>query len=213
MWDDRLQELLGFRREFGHANVPREWARNPRLARWVINLRRQLRTGALLPERRRRLEASGIRWSSAEERRRSRDRAWDRRCDALAAFRREHGHSEVPGDWPADPGLAAWAARQRHQLRAGSMRDDRRRRLEGAGIEWPREPGRSRAKDREWDRMCDRLAAWRRDHGHCRIPKNGSEDPRFVRWVVRQRHYLRARTLRPDRRSRLEELGLDRGAP
>ena len=212
MWEDRLQELLAFRREFGHLNVPQDWHVNPQLGRWVVNLRRQIRTGALWPDRLRRLADEGIRWTSADERRRHGDREWDRRCNALSAFQREHGHSEVPVDWPEDPGLAAWAARQRHLFRSGALRDDRRRRLQDAGIDWPRERGRSRARDGEWDRMFERLAAWQREHGHCRIPKDGSEDPKLVRWVARQRHYFRTRSLREDRLARLEELGLDRRA-
>jgi hypothetical protein len=210
MWDDRFRELLDFRRQFGHVHVPRGWLENPSLARWVINLRRQIRTGTLLRERRRLLEEHQISWPTAAERHDARDRVWDRRCDALRAFRKEYGHCDVPCGWPEDPGLGAWVARQRHLCRAGALRDDRRRRLADAGLEWSQERGRSRSRDREWDRMCDALAVYRREHGDCKVPKGWREDPKLARWVVRQRRYLRSRTLRPDRRQRLEELGVDR---
>jgi len=212
MWEDRLQELLAFQRSFGHVQVPRDWPDNPPLARWVINLRRQIRTGALTPARRRRLDDLHLRWPTVQELRRGRDREWDRYCDALMAFHREHGHGEVPGDWAPDPRLGPWVARLRHQWRAGLLREDRRRRLEDAGISWSLERGRSRTRDGEWDRMCDLLSDYRREHGHCDIPKGCSANPKLTRWLIRQRHYLRNGSLRPDRRMRLEELGVDRSA-
>jgi hypothetical protein len=207
MWDVRLQELLDFRRIFDHVNVPRHWPDNPPLGRWVLNQRRDLRTGRMPAERRRRLEQLGIRWGSADDLRQCRDLEWNRLCDALAAFRRKHGHSEVPSDWPGNPRLGAWAARQRHLFRTGSLRDDRRRRLEAAGIDWPQERGRSRDRDDGWNRMCDRLADFRREHGHCRVPKGWHGDPALARWIARQRHYLRTHGIPADRRARLEELG------
>jgi len=207
MWDDRLGELLDFRRLFGHVQVPRGWPDNPQLACWVMNLRRQLRTGKLPPARRQRLESLGLRWPGGDELRRARNVRWNRMCDALAAFRRTQGHAEVPSNWSPDPRLGPWVARQRHQFRAGLLPEDRRRRLEDAGIEWPRERGRSQSRDREWERMFELLSAYRREHGHCKVPKGWTENPRLARWVLRQRHYLRTGSLRPDRRARLEELG------
>src|SRR5438094_2713617 len=100
MWEDRLQELLTFRRMHGHVNVPRRWPNNRPLAHWVINQRRLIRTGKLSPERLRRLKELGVRWPSAEERAQARDREWERMCGALAAYRREQGDAEVPADWP-----------------------------------------------------------------------------------------------------------------
>ncbi|MBI3857775.1 MAG: helicase associated domain-containing protein [Planctomycetes bacterium] len=212
MWDDRLQELLAFRRAQGHVDVPRNWVENPGLARWVVNLRRQIRTGRLQAARFHRLEKENISWPSAAERRRARDAEWERSCDALRTFVAAQGHADLPSHHE----LGAWAARQRHQLRTGQLREDRRKRLSDLGIGWPCERGRSRTRDRDWDRMCDALAAFRRDHGDCRVPKEWPEHPKLARWVVRQRHLMRNRSMRPDRLRRLEELGmgarLDRAA-
>jgi len=210
VWEERLHELVEFRKANGHVEVPRRWPNNRPLANWVVNQRRLIRTGQLPEARLRRLEELGIRWPSAEERSRAREREWDRMAEALAAFRNEHGDAEVPSDWPENPKLARWIVSQRHLLRAGSLRDDRRRRLEALGLEASRQRGRSRRRDDAWDNLYDALAEYRRAHGDCNVPKNWPRDPKLARWVARQRHHLKTQHLPLDRRHRLEELGFQR---
>ncbi|MBV8878666.1 MAG: helicase associated domain-containing protein [Planctomycetaceae bacterium] len=211
MWEDRLQALLSFRQAHGHLNVPRHCPEYPGLGAWVINQRRLLRLHRLPPERLARLESLDIRWCTAKERARELDRRWNGMCDLLAEFLREHGHCDVPGNWPRDPDLARWVLRQRHLLRADTLREDRQRRLEQCGIDWSLERGRSRARDRAWDRLFRALAAFRKTHGHCAVPKSWPALPALPRWVRRQRMQLRQGLLREDRRGRLETLGLNPG--
>src|SRR5258706_6194277 len=198
MWEERLRELLAFRSIHGHVDVPRTWAKNPRLAHWVLNQRRQLRRHSLTPERQFRLEELGIRWMSAEERTQIRDLAWDRMHQALLDFRLKHGTWNVPGDWPENRELGRWVVRQRHLLRSGVLRKDRRSLLESAGVDWPRERGRSPERDRAWERMADALTAYRKEHGDCRVPKNWPGDPGLARWLVHQRHLIKTRAIRDD---------------
>lgn len=212
MWEVRLRELLEFRDANGHLDVPRRWPNNRPLANWVVNQRRLIRTGQLPKDRLRQLEALGIRWASAEERTRVRERKWECMAEALAAYRNEHGDAEVPSDWPKNPKLARWIVTQRHLFRTGSLRADRRRRLETLGLEASRERGRSRRRDDAWDHLFDALADYHRAHGNCNVPKNWPENPKLARWVARQRHHLKTQHLTPDRRHRLEELGIQRTA-
>jgi len=208
MWDEQVRALLAFREIHGHIDVPRRWPENPALSNWVINQRRQIRLGTLPAARLRTLESLGIQWKSAEERTRDRDRRWNRMCDALHAFLRRHGHCDVPGGWRENPELASWVVRQRHLMRVGTLRADRLLRFEERGIDWSLERGRSRARDRVWDRLFHALREFRRASGHCNVPKGWRENPKLARWVTRQRAHLRRGILRGDRRSLLEELGL-----
>jgi len=212
MWDIRLQQLLEFRQAYGHIGVPRGWPENPALGHWVVNQRRELRHGRMIPDRLRRLEKEGIRWSGAEDLIQNRDQEWNRQFDALAAFRRLHGHGNVPSSWAEDPELGRWVARQRHQYRVGSLREDRRQRLDQLCVDWPAEPGRSRSRDHGWDQLVVALVDFRCRHGHGNVPKGWAENPKLARWVARQRHLNRCGALRPDRRRRLEDLGALREA-
>jgi hypothetical protein len=191
--------------------VPRGWVENPRLSFWVINQRRHLQQGTLSAERARKLDEVGVRWRTADLRTRDRDRHWNRLCDQLHAFLRKYGHCDVPEGWPESPELARWVVHQRLLKRAGTLREDRLRRFEQCGIDWSLEPRRSRTRDRAWDRLFNDLREYRKAHGTCDVPKNWPPHPKLARWVARQRFWMRRYILRPDRRSRLEEIGF--GAP
>jgi hypothetical protein len=61
-WERMFTELVEIKKAHGSCNVPTSWIENPELAMWVLSQRVQYRTGRLLPERRKRLEAIGFRW-------------------------------------------------------------------------------------------------------------------------------------------------------
>src|SRR3569623_1015151 len=42
-WEEFLEKLIEFKKEFGHAAVPRRWKRDPQLASWVMRQRFQWR--------------------------------------------------------------------------------------------------------------------------------------------------------------------------
>lgn len=212
-WRSRLEELRRFMELHGHAHVPRRWTENPRLSHWVDNQRRLLRLGMLPDWRLRRLEELGVRWSTAEDLFKRRDVHWNRLCDALHAFLRSQGHCDVPEGWRDDPELARWAACQRRMLRAGTLREDRVRRFEERGIDWTRGPRRSRVRDRAWDRRFWQLKEYKKVHGHCDLPRNTPGYPGLGRWLSRQRYLIRQDALWPDRRSLLEDLGVNGAVP
>ena len=41
LWEERFQELIAYRNQYGHANVPTNFPPNPKLAMWVKCQRRQ----------------------------------------------------------------------------------------------------------------------------------------------------------------------------
>jgi hypothetical protein len=62
-WERRYRELKAYRDRFGSAEVPLGWAENPGLARWLNHQREAARKGGLRDDRRRKLEALGVRWA------------------------------------------------------------------------------------------------------------------------------------------------------
>lgn len=68
IWDERVYELLDYKRMYGHCNVPSRYAPNRQLAVWVKRQRRQYKfyqddkPSSMTPQRIARLEAIGFEW-------------------------------------------------------------------------------------------------------------------------------------------------------
>ena len=67
-WNERLSELLEFKQQWGHYNVPQKYAKNPKLSNWVNRQRKQyelLKSGKnslINNERIVQLEMFGFKW-------------------------------------------------------------------------------------------------------------------------------------------------------
>jgi hypothetical protein len=115
-WDDRFQELLKFKEEFGHCLVPHIWARDKVLARWVKRQRYQFKLkghgqrSTLTEKRRQALENVGFVWSSHHA-------IWDEKLKELKEFIRHHGHANVPSKYPQNRQLSIWVRSQRRQYK------------------------------------------------------------------------------------------------
>jgi hypothetical protein len=62
VWERMLCELVRFKEEHGHCNVPRGWSENPALGTWVTTQRTRAKKGIMTDEQRRRLEEIGFRF-------------------------------------------------------------------------------------------------------------------------------------------------------
>jgi hypothetical protein len=112
MWDEKFQELLQFREDFGHCLVPHNWEQNRKLAQWVKRQRYQFKLrcdgqrNTLIDERLWALEEIDFAWSSHHAN-------WDGKFQALKDFRRQHGHCNVPARYPHNHQLSVWVRTQR----------------------------------------------------------------------------------------------------
>jgi hypothetical protein len=79
---------------------------------------------------------------------------------------------------------------------------DRIRRLEEVGFEWD-------ARAADWERMFAALAAFKQEHGDCRIPQTYKPNQSLAKWVNRQRNCYAQHKLPTDRIVRLEEVGFE----
>ncbi len=61
-WEERFSELVRFKGEHGHCDVPRAWSKNPVLGNWVGTQRSNYRRGKLSPDRVELLEEIGFRF-------------------------------------------------------------------------------------------------------------------------------------------------------
>ncbi|MBI4028646.1 MAG: helicase associated domain-containing protein [Verrucomicrobia bacterium] len=187
-WEQRFSELAAFKKRFGHCNVPFGWRENPRLGRWVNAQKNPNRWTT--PERRKRLDALGFVWNLRNDR-------WEKHFAELAAFKRRYGHCNVPQQWPANPKLGHWLAKQRN---GKGMTPARWKRLDDLGVCW--KPTGDR-----WETRFREVAAFKKKFGHCNIPQRCPVNLALGPWLNFQRK--RRWQMFPDLRRKLDRLGLD----
>jgi hypothetical protein len=191
---------LAFKAAHGHCNVPSGYRKDPSLAAWVFNCRRQRKQGKLKAGRVERLDAIGFSWSMRTRRFVARD--WDAMVGQLEAFRSEYGHSNVPNAWPQNLELAAWLHGVRCNKRSGRLDTTRVRQLDALDVVW--EPQQTR-----WESMFATLVQYRRRHGNCNVPCGWAEDLALARWVKGMRAAQKRGDLDRERVRRLEAIGFD----
>jgi len=208
-WEDRLTQLLQFRERFGHCHVAAKWKENIPLGHWVDVQRQFKKKGLLSPERIQRLESIGfewkIRWPLG-----TREDHWQRMCAHLESFAREHGHAEVPKGYAPTPGLPGWVFDQREAFKTGTLRADRRERLEAIGFAW-KDTRRSDA--RRWEDRLAQLLQFRERFGHCHVAAKWNENIPLGHWVDVQRQFKKKGVLSPERIQRLEAIGFEWHGP
>ncbi len=190
-WDERFGELVAFKAQHGHCNVPQGWSGHPILGQWVSHQR--MGKSRLLANRRQRLDDIGFVWRLFS---RSSNKRWDERFGELQAFKAQHGHCNVPRNWPENPSLATWVTHQRRGK--DRLLATQRQQLEALGFKWvPHEV--------TWEAMFSALVQYKEQHGDCMVPVYGPENPALGMWVFAQRQ--RKDRLPATRRERLEKLG------
>ncbi|MBF0626089.1 MAG: helicase associated domain-containing protein [Magnetococcales bacterium] len=191
-WEQALQRFEAYRRATGHGLVPEDWAEDADLAQWASAQRKLALRGRLAPERRERLTALGFVWDLEQAH-------WQVMVRCLERFRAGQGHGSVPDAWPEDPGLADWAAATRLQHRRGRLTPARVAELTVLGFDWDPEQTR-------WEAMLAQLARSLPRAGD--FPATWPGQPALADWLETQRHEWRRNRLAPERRRRLDELGM-----
>jgi len=141
-WATRYNELLEYREQHGHCNVPYHYKDKPFLNSWVKRQRyqykclRQGKTSHLTGERIRMLEAINFSWDTHEL-------AWESNFEAFRKHVQINKHCHIPAK---ETRLFAWAKRQRRQYKLwlahedSTMTEERCRRLTGLGFRWGTQP-------------------------------------------------------------------------
>ena len=207
LWEGMFAQLKEFKERFGHCDVVTGWAENPMLAKWVMRQRGLHNSEELQPERQERLEQLGFRWHSDHT-----TVKWEVRLAELVAFKERFGHTRVPSRWKENKPLGHWRHVQREWRRKGILKPDRITLLDEIGFEWE-EPDRFGATRVEkwanlWEGMFAQLEQFKERFGHCRVVTGWAENPMLAKWLHRQRGHNNKGKLSPDRKQRLESLGV-----
>jgi superfamily II DNA or RNA helicase len=205
-WDDRFAEIAAFKAKHGHCDVPLRYPENPKLGRFVSNMRAQRNARKLSADRVAKLETIGFAWASArtagvgEE---GINAGWKARFDELRRYKQARGDCAVPAKWKENKQLANWVSMQRQLKKRGELVSERIKLLEGNGFIW--EAGG--ARQLWWEARHAELLQFKAIHGDCDVPTKYPDSPALGNWVVSQRQNKKHGKLSPEHKRLLNEAG------
>lgn len=186
-WDRRHKELIQFKKENGHCNVPKT---NELLNTWCRTQRQNFANGILTKERKQNLDAIGFSWDLGIE------FQWNKKFEELVEFKNYHGHCSLT---EASGALGRWCGTQRVYHKKRTLSTDHTDKLNSIGFEW--NPIHSR-----WSNMYNKLVEFKNENGHCKIAQ---EDGMLGGWCGFQRMRWRKGKLSSDRISLLNKIGFE----
>jgi len=193
-WKAQFQDLLLYKKEHGHCDIPNTYPQNPTLCNWMKTQRALYKKRALQEKRIQRLEKIGFVLSPFKT-------LWEKRYSELCAFKKEHGHGNVPVNYSPYPKLYAWMIKQRSSFYKKSLLRGRIKMLSEIGFQWERIDF-----DSKWNKMYTALCDFKKEHGHCNVPRYDPQHPGLGRWINTQRTYHRLKTLKKERVALLKQI-------
>ena len=140
-WEKYFRQLVMFKQEFGHTNVPQRSGKYAALGTWVRNQRAAKRyKRPIMAERAKRLDEIGFVWVLVEP------MAWEKMFAALVEFKKVHGHCNVPQKSGENKRLGKWVNTQRTHYKRRTLRHDRKQQLDSIGFVWNLRPNLAAAR-------------------------------------------------------------------
>ena len=205
-WARTLTLLTAVRERYGTVNVTNQQSQNDPEARKAYTLGNQYRATRAkdgLPEEKiAALDELGFEWNPVH----ARDQQWQTTFEAVAAFRRAHGHLDIPAGTLADndANLRSWLTYQRLQKDRGLLAADRVAALDALGMEW------SSGRDQQWDRAISEAEHHIRTVGPLADVRAGHKTPTgfgLYEWLRRQCHLVEQCQIPAERVQQLDDLG------
>ena len=200
IWESRYKELLQFKQEFDHVNVPMKYKT---LGQWVTKHRKAYRAGSLEQRRIDRLNEVGFVWDAQEWQ-------FQRRLDDIREFRAKNGHIDIR---VTDGEIGSWFySRRKEYLKFlngenTTLSDSHRIALEGIGF-GPHLARRRQtvvASNVRWQTRFNELVHFKEQYNHTRVPKI----PQYAQlssWVNHQRNLKASGKLDRGRLHQLQEI-------
>ena len=193
VWNQRITELLAFKKQNGHCNVPSGSCDNPRLASWVGAVRYSYKNGKLTQDKIQQLEKLGFIWNSYDAR-------WNQRVTELLEFKKKHGYYNVSAKFNDNKTLANWVGIVRQSYKRGILSLDKIQQLEKLGFGWS-------PYDTRWDLRVAELVEFKKKRGDCNVPSRFHDNPTLGMWMSIVRRSYKKGTLTRDKIQQLEKLG------
>lgn len=191
-WEKMYAALIQFKQDIGHCNVPPKY-KNKQLGSWVAHQREAFRQSTLDSQRVRRLEELGFIFDPLNQ-------LWDEIYNELAEFKNKNGHCNVPKEYSENPRLGAWVSKQRLQQSKGKLSSYRFDKLNQLDFNW-------HTLHSFWEEMFSELCKFKKEHGHCNVPRGYKKAPKLATWVCVQRNVFKKNKLPKERLKKLTKLG------
>lgn len=138
-WEEMFQQLVEFKREHGHTNVPQRSGKYTQLAHWVRNQRAAKRyKRPIIEERGKRLDKIGFVWRLNDP------NSWESMFERLVEFKKVYGHCNVPQHWKKNKRLGKWVNTQRTAYKRSKMPAEKEKQLNEIGFAWRLAPTNKR---------------------------------------------------------------------
>eukprot|EP00533_Pseudo-nitzschia_delicatissima_P005634 CAMPEP_0116101866 /NCGR_PEP_ID=MMETSP0327-20121206/13039_1 /TAXON_ID=44447 /ORGANISM="Pseudo-nitzschia delicatissima, Strain B596" /LENGTH=428 /DNA_ID=CAMNT_0003593857 /DNA_START=36 /DNA_END=1322 /DNA_ORIENTATION=+ len=112
-----------------------------------------------------------------------RHQQWEAQFKRLVNYKKVHGDTLVPTNYPSDPQLGNWVRNQRLANKNKNMTEERKSKLDGIGFFWY---FYDRSTTR-WEEMFLRLVDYKEAYGDTNVPLRYPKDQQLGAWVNYQR--------------------------
>jgi len=193
IFETHFNELLEFKRRFGHCDVPQHWSENRALGNWVIKQR--VNREFLDPLRYQMLKEAGFKFDYYEY-------LWNKKYEELKEYHQRTGHCNVTKRPGENNSLAGWVGKQRRDYKelSKNLTLDKIVKLNTLGFNWgnPITP---------WEKRYSELKKFKKRFGHCNVPRGWKHNKPLAGWVAIQRTKYSQGKLLETRFNFLESIG------
>ncbi len=206
LFEQNFATALGYYREYGDLDVPASHiAENGiRLGAWIRSLRSKEGKNLSL-EQKQRMNEIGMQWTGDFF------RAWERGYAEAEKYFQENHSLDVPSSYRTAEGfkLGDWISNQRGKFRVGSLKKERKERLEAIGMVWEREDS--------WEVRFALAKRYFEENGHLNIPPDYKVDGIWLnKWLNEQKQiYLgkrKGKSLTEEQIEKLAAIGMHWGS-
>jgi hypothetical protein len=187
-WERQYLDLVRFKEENGHCDVPRKHPLGP----WVSNQRQRKRMGKLAKDRIERLNKIGFTWLA-----RTRD-VFDNYVEQLLEYENFFGHMNVPQQDKKYRQLGRWVNDQRTKRTRGILAEEHEDRLDEIGFVW-------NVIEARWNQRYSELKEFHEKFGDFNVSPQNTEYPKLHSWLTK----LRRKKPTPERFAKLLSIGYD----
>ena len=176
IWDDHIEKLKAFKKQYGHLQVCPAYTKDKQLLNFVRRIRYQ--KSKISPDKITKLERMGFAWSDKNMKIKGR---WLLRYEQLKEFKNLHGHCQVSIQSKEYHSLGVWVYSQR---RNNSLSEEKRRLLDQLDFF-------ENKRINVWHKKVDQLVDFKEKNGHLYITRtNASPLYSFIKHMRRVKHKL-----------------------